>query len=313
MILDRSLLMKLGLDLDKIVKMEPQEQKKTIKKAYHSMAQKYHPDIWEESIGVTREEGEQKFKDCHHAYKMMTDPTYRNKEGERKGQVSLHAVFNINLQFEQAYFGQTTIITFNPAHINSEGTIDPTFKLGEEKIEMDVEVVTVTVPPKTKMGDKVVIPGKGLKKGNERGDMIFIFAVNPHPSYNTDPHDDNCFVGEESVPLEVMLTGGVIEVETIWGLKSARIPAGSRPNEMVKVSGLGKDKLGAYKFKIVPHFPTKDKMKDNDIWKRLGIDWSKESTLDEQEATKEREFEKVFERLGGFTGASQSTGNFRWV
>ena len=294
--LDRILLLELELDYDQLTKLPDQDRKKALKAAYHRLAQKYHPDKWREDCGMTLKEMEERFKRVHHSYQAMTDPTYRNQIANKK-QVNLSAVINISLTFIQAFFGSETVITFNPAHINDNGeVITPDFT---KDIHMEVDVIRVEVPPCTRQGDKLIIPRRGLIQGDRRGDMVFIFNISPHDKFSLHQEDDHHLLSYEHIPLELMLAGGELEVETIWGIKTTKVPPGTQPGDSVTIDKLGPKRIGKHTVHLDMVFPSKDDVKKSKIWKKLDIKWE-EGVNEESLVKKEEEFEAIFQRLGGF-------------
>lgn len=305
MIFDRHFLMTLEIDPDKWTKMDTQSKKKAIKKAYHQMAQEYHPDKWQENEdGISYEEQTERFKEIVHAFKMLTDPSYRNSEKTKTGQINLNAIFNINISFEQAFFGTDKTISYNPTHLDAKGEAIP-----EEDIEIKLEakVIKVCIPPGTMTGDKVQFRHMGMIQGDEKGDLLFVFNVMPHPKFQLNPGNPYEFISSEMIPLATMLAGGEIEVETIWGYKTARVPAGSRPGDKISIINLGDDKLYKVEVNISPEYPNKEKLQTESLWQKLKINWSKEDELDEKLEEAEKEYDKAFQKLGGFSGSSQST------
>jgi DnaJ-class molecular chaperone len=305
MLLDRGLLLKLGILPDEINRMNDQERKKALKKAYHKMAQLYHPDKWDEATSeISYEEQADKFKEIHHAYKMITDASYRDGQKNKKQQPSLHAVLSIDLNFEQAFFGMETTITFTPTHVDEEGEV---IKVDTTKdVHFDIDVIKVKVPRNTKHGDRIIFKNKGMKQGQRRGDLIFVLNVYPHPKFNYDPISKT-FISHQNLDLEVMLGGGEIEVETLFGLDTVRVPAGTTPGTKLKKSKIGPTKEYNIEVEVDFNFPDKKKLKDSSFWDKLDIDWEKEEDLDEEIRKAEEDYEDTFEKLGGWT--STTTGS----
>lgn len=295
----------LELKPEEIMRMPEQERLVALKKAYKTMAKKWHPDRATKDSLHPKDFMQMKFIEVTHAYKMLTDNTYRHQhfmKAQGTKQVNLHAVLQINLTFEQAFFGCKTTLTFNATYLNEEG--EPLSSLPEEesdKVTIEVDVITLNVMAGTKAGDKHKLPGRGLKQGDRRGDLIFCYNVQPHKRFAQEDQENPFHLKtSEEVPLDVMLAGGEREVLTMWGIKTFRIPAGTRPNDEIKMVNLGKDKKGAHSIRIVPKYPEKDDLKNQKLWKKLNINWDKEGELDEKERKEEEDYEKLFEELGGY-------------
>lgn len=298
MIYDRKLLLVLSLDPDEYRNLSEQERKKSLKKAYHKKAQEFHPDRWDEANSeISFEDTTERFKEVVHAYKMLTDASYRQKQANSGQQTSLHAVMSIDLTFHQGFFGTETTITFNPRHLDEEG--NPIEVDVEKDVHFDVSVIKVRVPKNTKSGDRIVFKGKGLKQGDRQGDLIFMINVRPHSKFDYD-FDTKTFHFQEKVPLEIMIGGGELEMETMFGLSQVRVPAGTTPGTRLKKKGIGDDKSYKIEVTVDPEFPNKKKLKGNKFWDKLDIDWDKEDELDEEVKQAEEDYEKIFKKLGGY-------------
>lgn len=306
MIYDKNLLLLLEVDPDSWIKLGEQEKKKTLKKAYHKLAQEFHPDKWSESSVHTYEEVTERFKEVIHAYKYITDPSYRNSSKPSKPQINLNAIFNINISFEQAFFGTEKTISYNPTHLDENGSI-----IAEEEVEIELEanVVKVVIPTGTVTGDKIQFRNMGMKQGDKQGDLLFVFNVTPHPKFNPSYGNPYIFEANEVIPLDILLAGGEIEVETIWGLKTARVPAGSKPGDIVNIINLGEGKLYRVEVRLQPKYPNKEVLKTTSLWKKLKINWNKEEELDEEDKLAEEDYEETFKKLGGYTNSATGPGS----
>ena len=268
----------LGMFNRNILNLGEHEAKKQIKKAYYKLSKKFHPDIWTEELGISREEGIEKFKKIHHAYKMLTDPSYRNTESQRKSNINLDAMFQIHIPMEQALFGKKVTMTVNPTHLDAKGEVKD---LEEGEMQLEAFVFEVEAPPNTAHGDRQVVDGKGMKlvdeEGNERsGDAIFVFLVKPHPKYRYAPADRYIEM-DLDVTLEDMLKGNEVEVETPWGLETFQLDPGTHPDQKYEVNKLGDKKEYTLGIVIKPIYPKKEELKkENSIWSKMGIKFKEE-------------------------------------
>lgn len=307
-----------------------------VKKAWRSKCKEFHPDTFDEAAykayieALSKSEGEDSitpvlsleemmelFREATHAYKMLTDPFYaiKNVKDANKTQKSLDAVFNVTINFEQAFFGDSIVITFNPIYIDDSGK---PVKMDEGKnITLDAEVITIRVKEGSKTGDRVTVRNKGLCSGDIRGDLVINLQVVPHLKFTLEGPD---VVETIMVPLDIMLTGGDIETQTMWGLKTLRIPAGTKPKDRLKIPSCGVQKIGDHCVIVEPQYPEKEELKENKVWKKLGINWNKEQKRNEEEL-KDEELERTFEGIfrgtytfagsgGAFTTGAFTTGGF---
>ena len=252
---------------------------KAVKKAYRKLAMEHHPD---------KGGDEQKFREIHHAYKMLTDPSFAITEAKNKskGQKNLDAVFNIVITFEQAFFGDNITLTFSPIHLDEDGkpvTIDK-----EKDIHLEGYVFKIHIPEGTEQGAQKRIAKKGLVQGDRQGDFVITYQVQPHHKFQLRGSDTTC---TEKLPLDLMLTGGELEVQTMWGIKTCKVPPATRPGDQLQVPNAGVSKVGHHYVVVDPLYPDKQELKDKDVWKKLGIKW------EEYEKEDEEDFDAIYERL----------------
>ena len=279
-------LRELGLYNRKFLELPEIEAKKEIKKAFYKMSKKFHPDTWTEELGLTREQGEAKFKKVLHAYKMLTDPSYRNQESQKKENLNLDAVFQIHIPMEQALFGKKVTMTINPTYVDKNGQV-VTLEDSDSEIELDVDVFEVEAKPSTAHNSKQIFKGRGMilkdEDGEERrGNAVFVFLVKPHPKYRYCP-EESYIETDLDVALETMLKGGFVEVETPWGLQTLEVDPGTSPGQTYEINRLGHNK--DYKLGIVirPIYPEKDELKKRgSIWEKMGIKFKEEESESER-------------------------------
>ena len=272
---------------------------KAVKKAYRKAAMKHHPDKGGDP---------ERFKEIHHAYKMLTDPSFVLQEvkSKTKGQPNLDAVFNVTFTFEQAFFGDEITLTFNPIHLDDNGK--PVIINKDKDIYLEGDVFKIRIPEGTTNGAQKKIEKKGLIQGERQGDFVINFQVQPHHKFQLQGSDIHT---TEKIPLELMLTGGELDIPTMWGIKTLVIPPGSKPHDVVQVLKAGVAKVGHHCVSIDPQYPDKQELKDKDVWKKLGIKWEKYE--EERETT---DFDKVYEELLKNTGATglsdEADSSDRW-
>ena len=243
-----------------------------VKKKWRELCKKHHPDRGGE---------EKEFQRVTHAYKMLTDPNYRSNEMKRKVREedgNLKGDLNISIQapinFEDAFFGRKMAITFSP------NELDKDFEY-VEKEDADLCTISVTIPPGSTDGFSHMAEGKGNKMGEIRGDTQIFFMVKPHPKLQVHGMTVDSV---ERVPMHLLLKGGVVSVQTMYGIKSLKIPAGTQPRDKLKIPKCGVREVGNHYVTVDPIFPSKEDLKKDD-WKGLDIDWS---IVDEEDEMDER-------------------------
>ncbi len=260
----------LGLDPSK--RYSPEE----IKKAWRKKAAENHPD---------RGGDQDEFLKVTHAYKMLTDPTYRHSEERRVNphQPDLTIRMQIPVTFEEAFFGRPVNICFNRIELDDKGT--PVHKKEQELIAVDFEL-----PQGCLDGHEIIKKGMGLKRGTMQGDLVIRVVPTRHPRFQ---HNGPDIITQEKVPLDIILKGGDIEVQTMYGLKTLKVPPGTQPGSRLAIKKCGVSGYGDHIVIVDPVFPQKDDLK-KEAWKGLDINW--EGTPESED----EEFEQQFIRIKTF-------------
>lgn len=295
---EREHLIILELNPDDFFSLGDQERKRAVKKAYHRLVQKFHPDK-PEVEGISHERRVEIFRSVHHAYKMITDPMYREKETIRstgKRQANLDAVIPITIPFLRGFFGDRKTISFMPFHVDENG-MPKELNDEEDEVKMEPLVVDLHIPENCPNGHKIVHEGKGLVQGERRGNLVLVVNILPHPKFKYN-EATKTFSTEEDVRIIDLLKGCEIETETIWGLTRVRVPAATMPESIVRRKHLGTNHDHTLEVRVKPVYPSKEELK-SDEYKGLNIDWKTELTKDEEEKQKEKEYQEMFQKYGG--------------
>jgi molecular chaperone DnaJ len=262
-----------------------------IKKAYRTLAKKFHPDK-----NKGDKAAESKFKEISEAYAVLSDKEKRDqydrlgKEafggGNPFGAGGPFAGFDFS-QFTNRSGGTgrrggtRTRTTGNFTDIFGDlfggggGAGGPGFETGmtgpdteaELTIDfrdavlgstMDLNVngshVKVKIPEGIADGQKVRIRGKGgvAYPGGQPGDLNVIIHVRPHPFFER--KGDNIHI-ELPVTVGEAVRGGEIDVPTIHGPVRARIPAGTQGGQQFRLSGKGVKKKGDHYYRVLIVLP----------------------------------------------------------
>ena len=233
-----------------------------IKKAYRKQAMKFHPDRNE---GDTK--AESKFKDISEAYAVLSDKKKR-REYDQFGSEGFHQKFSQEDIFRD--FDVNDILRGfgfggNPSQgrggfpgggnrPHPESIKPPTLikelSIGFEEAALGaqrnisisrngvVEETSVKIPSGVTNGKIIRLMGKGhlSPDGKKQGDLHLKIRVLPHPLFSRDAQ--NVLV-ESDIKLTDALLGTTIEVQTLNGIKSVKIPPGIQNNSKLRLKEVG--------------------------------------------------------------------------
>ncbi|MBT3510355.1 MAG: DnaJ domain-containing protein [Nitrospina sp.] len=237
-----------------------------IKKAYRKLAMQYHPDRNEGN-----KKAEDRFKEISEAYAVLSDKKKRSQydqfgsEGfhQKFSREDIFRDFDINeilrgfggnpFRGQEDQFGGfgNPFSQGRPSH--REAKIPPLKKelsisfeeaaLGCQRTlsisRNDVlEEINVKIPPGISHGKVLRLKEKGQMSLNlnRRGDLHLLVNVSPHPLFRREGRN---VVVEAKIKVTQAILGASIEVETLDGIKSVKIPAGTQNNSKLKLKGVG--------------------------------------------------------------------------
>lgn len=248
-----------------------------IKKSYKALVRRYHPDNSDTG-------NEDKFREIHHAYKMLTDASYAYKETPKIQPV----ILKTSITLEQAVFGFTVVnqLTKLNVCVNKEGAVE------SEVNHKVIELIDVIPKGTLKFPHAVMRSGVDFG-GGDKLTVISTYLLEDHPYYKVTP-EGQIYINIEIEALQAM-KGAKIDVETLFGTRKLRVPAGTVPGDsllikkhghlpplMVKISGI--------------KYPRKAQMQGNSDYNSLDINWESEDALDKKE---QEDLDELFNKLGG--------------
>jgi molecular chaperone DnaJ len=250
-----------------------------LKKAYRSLAKKFHPDK-----NKGNKDAENKFKEISEAYAVLSDKEKR-EQYDRLGKEAFNfggagggqpfggagfGGFDFSQFTEQFGGGRTRRTTSRKAPAGGGFTdifselFGGGFSGGEPQRGGDIEAETtidfrdavlgttlelqlpggptkVKIPEGVSDGQKLRLRGKGQPAAGGAGDLNLTVRVRSHPLFERRGDDVHI---DLPVTVGEALRGGEIEVPTIRGNVRARIPAGTQGGQTFRLTGKGVKKKG---------------------------------------------------------------------
>ena len=244
-----------------------------VKSAYRKLAKQYHPDLNPGDAQV-----EQRFKEISQAYGILGDPEKRKRfdrgeidsSGQEKpgrggfyrtyaesGQGAKYGPHGFGFRFDQGLddifedlFGGTRPGTQGRSRttVRRRGA-DVSYKLTVSFLEAatgakkrlglaDGKKLDVTVPAGTEDGQSLRLKGQGMSGlgGAPAGDALIEISVETHPSFRREGLDIHL---DLPITLKEAVLGATIDVPTIHGRVSMKIPAGSNSGTRLRLKGKG--------------------------------------------------------------------------
>ena len=239
-----------------------------IKKAYRQTAKKYHPDL-----NPGNKEAEAKFKEANEAYSVLSDKTKRQRYdqfghsgvggagGGAGGNPFEGFNFNgqsFNFDFGGGGFGGLDDILgamfgggFRGVRRGRDYRTTTTIDFKEaifgctKNVSVDGEQIKLKIPAGIYDGQSIRLNGKGgpaPQEGGQRGDLYVEVRVRAHKRLT---REGDLILSEVTISMVEAVLGTEVDVETVDGEVTMKIPAGTQPGTNFKLSGHGAPRLGS--------------------------------------------------------------------
>src|ERR687891_583275 len=214
-------------DFYKVLGVDEKASKEEIKRAYRKLAQKYHPDA-----NKGDETAERRFKEISEAHSILSNDEKRKEYDElRRYAGAGGSPFGFRPRERRGQDLETE------AHLSFEEAVEgSTFELANG--------TRVRVPPGVSDGARIKVAGKGGPgpAGSPPGDLYVRVRVADHPLFKLLRN------GDIEVPLPITIAeaalGAKIQVPTLDGVVTLKVPAGTRSGKVLRVKGKGGARAG---------------------------------------------------------------------
>jgi len=229
-----------------------------IKKAYRTLAKKYHPDMNKDP------KAEEKFKEINAAYEVLGDE-------QKKSQYDMHGddMFggqnfhdfaqgqgngaDINDILRQMFgqqgggfggqsgFGGGFGGGFGQPDLDVSANLSIDFNTsilgGVKNVSMNGESFDIKIPEGIKDGQKIRAKNKGKQaQGFPRGDLIITLNVDYSDEYE---REDDDLIKLFDIPLKTALFGGKVTITTLTKDITLKVPQNTKQNQKFRVKELG--------------------------------------------------------------------------
>jgi len=252
-------------DYYKILGVERSASVKDIKQAYRRLARKHHPDV-----NPGDKASEEKFKEISEAYEVLSDKEKRAKYDQfgqywqQAGQPGagpppgwerdfpgggFDTTGSGFSDFFEMLFGQeragthgTRRRTWTPARgrdveYEIEVSLEDAFSGATKAFTIDGRRIEVKIPKGVKHGSRIRLAGQGEPgPGSESGDLYLIVRLRRHPRFDV---KDSDLYTDVPVPFTIAALGGEVEVGTLSGKVSMKIPAGTNGGQTFRLAAQG--------------------------------------------------------------------------
>jgi molecular chaperone DnaJ len=129
--------------------------------------------------------------------------------------------------------GQGTMITDPCTDCHGQGRVK------------DTKTLTVKIPAGVDNGDRIRLHGEGEAglKGGPAGDLYVQVTLRPHPIFTREHGDLHC---EVPISFKVAALGGAVDVPTLDGRVTLKIPAETQTGKVLRLRGKGIKSLRGY-------------------------------------------------------------------
>lgn len=147
------------------------------------------------------------------------------------------------VRFQQGFFSVSR--TCN--HCNGEGKIldNPCTTCRGSGSVKDTKTLSVKVPPGVETGNRLKLTGEGGQgtRGGSNGDLYVLINVREHPIFSREGNDVVC---ETPISFTQAALGAEIEIPTLDGKVSLKIPEGTQSGKIFRLRGKGIPVLQGY-------------------------------------------------------------------
>jgi curved DNA-binding protein len=261
------------IDYYKVLGLSKDASEKDIKKAYRSLARKYHPDV-----NPGDNEAEKKFKEINEANEVLSDPEKRKKYdkygkdwkhadefekagysgagagGGRRRSASSGAWSDMSgagtddfSDFFNSMFGggfgggrSTRSTSFKGQDFNAELSLPlrSAAETHKQTLTVNGKKIRITIPAGISDGQTIKISGQGGVgvQGGPAGDLYITFRIEADPIFER--RGDDLYT-KGKVDLYTLILGGELSANTLTGPVKINVKPGTKPGGKIRLKNKG--------------------------------------------------------------------------
>lgn len=263
-------------DYYKILGVDRGASEKDIKAAYRKLARKYHPDV-----NPNDKAAEEKFKEVSEAYEVLSDSAKRAKYDQYgqyweqvqaggqpggqtppgwdtfgfdfgdfdRGRVDIGGESGFSDFFEMLFGGGRAARGGRVRHAQTKGrnveadleiSLEDAFNGGKKLFKLNGRTIELTIPKGVRDGQKMRLAGQGEEGLGGKGDLIIRMKLRPHKTFAR--RDDDL---QADLPVDYITAalGGEVQVPTLSGRVTMKIPPGTDSGRTFRLPGQGMPKM----------------------------------------------------------------------
>jgi DnaJ-class molecular chaperone len=289
-------------DLYAALGVSRQASEDEIRKAYRKLARQHHPDV-----NPNDKKAEERFKEISYAYDVLSDPEKRARydefgtqglapgfdpeqarayrrwsEGARRSPIHEEFAEGIDLEDLLSRLGgegrfarsewRSMPLRGRDAHAEIEVELRDAALGGEVRVQVEGRALRIKVPPGSDDGTRIRLAGQGEPgfEDGEPGDLYLTLRVRPHPLFRREGDD---LTLDLPVSIPELVLGAEVEVPTLEGSATTRIPPHSKAGQRLRLRGMGvakgKGARGDLYARLVAELPDPQTQELDELAKRM--------------------------------------------
>ncbi len=140
--------------------------------------------------------------------------------------------------------------------------------------------IRVKIPPGVDSGRRILLRGEGASSahGGPAGNLILRAKVIPHPFFQR--RGDDILI-EVPIKFTEAALGAEIDVPSVWGRATLKIPSGTKNGQTLRLRGMGAPKVGTSArgdqlVKVTIAMPTKLSKRQRELVEEFANDWTED-------------------------------------